>query len=457
MEKTPTQTALVQPRSSAVTEEREAARQAFLDEINSLPQNGFPEWYLNRRREGAEIFRNTPFPHTRMEEWRQTNLAPILTQPFRSVQNESSSSEAAGILSDIFYGAEGWNELGFINGFYGPSVSHAAALPEGAYVGSLRQFLAHNSASSAQDFLGRIAAPRNAFVALNSALHTDGAMLYLPDGVQLEKPVHFVFVVTGEEPNRALHLRHLLILGKGARAQVIYTFVGSTSARYLTNSVEEVYLGEGADLQHVRIVQEGMHGYHMHLTEFHLTRDAHVHSFGFTISGALVRNQICPTFHGEGGKAQLVGLYLNDDKRLIDNALDIKHAAPSCFSRITYKGILDGESRAVFTGHVHVVPDAQKTDSDQISSNLLLHDGAMVHARPQLEIFADDVKCTHGATVGSFPPEVIFYFRSRGIDEPTARAMLTYGFADEIVDELEVEPVRERLAAYIYEKYSPKL
>lgn len=269
-------------------------------------------------------------------------------------------------------------------------------------------------------------------------------------------PIHFVFVSTGSTENAAAHLRNLFVLEASSEAKVVVSHVGLGGARYLSNVVEEIVLGDNAQLGYHKLVEEGARGAHLATTEVHHGRDSRFQSFTFSLTGAVVRNQLCTELAGDNAECALHGLYLNDNKRLVDNCLLITHSQPNCRSRIAYKGVLDGQSSTVFTGKVYVHPVAQKTDSDQLSQNLLLSDTATVDTKPQLEIFADDVKCTHGATVGSPPEEVIFYFRSRGIDEATARGMLTYGFADAIVSEVGLEPLRERLDRYVYEKYSPK-
>jgi len=213
--------------------------------------------------------------------------------------------------------------------------------------------------------------------------------------------------------------------------------------------VDEVVLRPNARLRWHKLVRGSADGNHLATTEVRQHRDSRLEAFAFTLSGKVTRNQLCVGLAEEGASCSLSGLYLNDGDRLTDNALDIHHAVPHCASRIAYKGVLDGRSKAVFTGKVYVAPDAQQTDSDQLSNNLLLSDTATIDAKPQLEIYADDVKCTHGATVGSPPEEIVFYFRSRGISEQDALSMLTFGFAEEIVADLEEPVLRERLTSYL--------
>ena len=235
------------------------------------------------------------------------------------------------------------------------------------------------------------------------------------------------------------------------------SYVGLNDAQgYLNNAVTEIVLGDNATLRRYKVVREGSAGHHLSTTKVIQGRDTNFHSFSITLAGQIVRNELDVVLRGEGSNALLSGLYLNDGDRLIDNALHVTHASPKCYSRMTYKGVLDGGSSSVFTGKVLVPQGSQRTDSDQINNNLLLSDKATIDTKPQLEIFADDVKCTHGATIGGFPPELIFYFQSRGMTAAKADAILTFGFASEIVDGIMIAPLRERLSKYVFEKYSPK-
>lgn len=428
----------------------------YIEDHARLSPNGAPEWLKNLRAQGLALFRETEFPHTRMEEWRQTNLSDLVNAPFRTLTAEEAGKPAAAAVEALFYAPGEWCELVFVDGYFSEALSRPVELPKGVIAGSLYAAAKGEGAEIVEQHLGKYLQGRNAFTALNSAFTTDGAFLSVPKNVALGVPVHFVFISTGKIADSAAHLRSLIVLGESSEATVVTSHVGFGNGRYLSNHVEEIALGANAGLTHYKMVQEGAAGNHLATSEVHHARDSRITTFCFSLTGQIVRNQLCTLLDGEGAECSLHGLYLNDGKRLIDNFLSITHAQPNCKSRIAYKGVLGEESNTVFAGKVFVHPEAQKTDSDQLSQNLLLSDTAAIDTKPQLEIFADDVKCTHGATVGSPPEEVIFYFRSRGIDEATARGMLTYGFADEIVCEVGLEPLRERLNQYVYEKYSPK-
>jgi len=428
----------------------------YFADLAQVSPNGAPEWLKRVRAQGAALFRETEFPHTRMEEWRQTNIADLVKTPFRAATRAEAESASGLDVSRFFYSPDDWCELVFVDGFYAPALSRPVQLAKGVYAGSLYAAAKGDEAAVVEKHLEKYLRGRNAFTALNSAYVADGAYLHVPKNTAEETPVHFVFVSTGAEADRAQHVRNLFVIDESSDATVVVSHVALGDARYLTNSVEEIALAPNAQLKHYRLVEEGAAGNHLGTTEVHHERDSRYTSFAFSLTGQVVRNQLCVQFDGEGSECELHGLYLNDGQRLVDNFLHITHAQPHCRSRIAYKGVLGEQSNSVFAGKVYVHPEAQKTDSDQLSQNLLLSDSATIDTKPQLEIFADDVKCTHGATVGAPPEEVIFYFRSRGIDEATARGMLTYGFADEVVSEIGLDPLRKRLDRYVYEKYSPK-
>ena len=428
----------------------------YLADLARQSPNGAPEWLKRVRAQGAALFQETEFPHVRMEEWRQTNIADLGKTPFRATTAAQAEKTAGIDASRFLYSPEDWCELVFVDGFYAAGLSRPVTLAKGVVAGSLYAAAKGDEAAVVEQHLGKYLGGRNAFTALNAAYTADGAFLHVPKNTAEATPIHFVFISTGNEADRAQHVRNLFVIDESSEATVVVSYVALGDARYLTNCVEEIALAPNAQLKHYKVAEEGAAGNHLATTEVHHQRDSRFTSFSFSLTGQIVRNQLMVQFDGEGAECELHGLYLNDGERLLDNFLHITHAQPNCRSRIAYKGVLGEQSNTVFAGKVFVYPEAQKTDSDQLSQNLLLSDTATIDTKPQLEIFADDVKCTHGATVGSPPEEVIFYFRSRGIDEATARGMLTYGFADEIVSEVGLDPLRARLDRYVYEKYSPK-
>jgi Fe-S cluster assembly protein SufD len=291
------------------------------------------------------------------------------------------------------------------------------------------------------------------FTALNTAFLREGGMVYVPAGVELTRPVHLVFVTTPEAAGTVTHPRNLIVLERGARASVIESYVTlAPGNRYWTNAVTEVAAGAGSWLEHTRIQRESERAYHIGLTQVDQQRDSHYRSFSLAMGGALARHNLHVRLNDENIETLMYGLYLTRGEQVVDNHTAIFHDQPHCRSWEVYKGVLDDHSRAVFNGKVFVKPEAQKTDAKQTNRNLLRSDHARVNTKPQLEIFADDVKCTHGATVGKLDDVARFYARSRGLSADAAERLLTYAFAAEVVEEVVLEPVRHELERLVRER-----
>lgn len=436
--------------------EDDAHKAHYMTDLARVTPNGAPAWLKQLRSGALARFRAAAYPHSNMEEWRQTNIRSIIETPFHSATEPGPHGLDNSAVAPFLYHQSGWTELVFVDGHFDKTLSDLGALPKDVCATGLREALHGPEADIIRPHLGKLLQDRSAFTTLNSAFLTDGAYLHVPKDTVLDHPVHLLFLTSAQEVQRAAHPRTLLLLDQGSRASVVVTFASlEDGTAYLNNAVEEIVLGEDAHLAYVRVVMEQAPGHLLATTELRQARGSQASLFAATLSGHIVRNQICVELAGEGAESTIDGLYLNDGKRLVDHMLSIQHTQPRGVSRIACKGILDGESKSVFLGKVHVHPEAQKTDSRQINRNLLLSDHASVETKPQLEIYADDVKCTHGATVGAPPQEVLFYFRSRGISEATARGMLTCGFAGEVLQEVPIEAVRDRLNQYVFEKYAP--
>jgi Fe-S cluster assembly protein SufD len=422
-----------------------------LDHANAL---GGPAWLKDLRAANASRVATLGFPVYTQENWRFTNITPILKADFRSILAPPQSDVAPEAIAPLIYGAA-WPALVICDGRFSPTLSNLARLPEGVKAGSLADAVASGDAA-VQANLDQHADVTNGFAAANGAFLQDGIFIHVPDGVALETPIQIVVLSSATSP-RAAHPRMLVVLGESAELTTVETYTalrGDTP--YFSNLVSEFVLGNDANLKRHKVVEEGARGFHLESAFVSQGRDASLDTYTMTLTGQIVRNELNVLLGGKGAQARLHGLYLNDGDRLIDNFLHVTHAAPNCYSRMAYKGVLDGTSAAVFTGKVWVKPEGQKTDSNQLNNNLLLSDTATIDTKPQLEIFADDVKCTHGATIGGFPRELVFYFQSRGMTDAKAQAILTYGFASEIVGDIAVDALRERLARYVFDKYSPK-
>ena len=408
-----------------------------------------PSWLPAMRRAAMDEFTRVGFPTSRDEEWRFTPVAPIAQARFEPA---APALVDPSELAPFLFGHAEWPQLVFVNGKLAPELSSVPALPPGVQVASLAATL-KTEPGLVEPHLSRYARPETtAFAALNMALMRDGAFVYVPAGISVELPINLLFVTTADSSGAA-HPRNLIVVERGGRASVVESYVGlGSNATYLTNAVTEVYSGEDAWTEHTRLQREGDRAYHVGLTQVAQDRGSHYRSFTLAVGGAISRHNLHVQLNAPGIETLMYGLYLARDEQVVDNHTAIFHDHPNCNSWEVYKGVLDGRSRAVFNGKVFVKPEAQKTDAKQTNRNLLLSDTAKVDTKPQLEIFADDVKCTHGATVGFLDPAAEFYLRSRGVPPATARRMLTYAFAGEVVNEVALEPVRHALDRLVLQR-----
>lgn len=427
---------------------------AFLQEFEAREETatlGASEWLEPIRRTAMERFARLGFPSTRDEEWRFTPVTPIAQQTWSPVTSSTDITREE-LLPFIFGHAE-WTTLVFVNGVYARPLSSIGVLERGLRVGNLADAL-RTDRRVLQPHLARYASVEtNPFTALSTAFLSDGGFVHVPADTSATQPIHLVFVTTRESAGSVIHPRNLVIMDRGSRASVIESYVTlSTGSPYWTNAVTEVVTGPNSWLEHTRIQRESERSYHIGATYVNQHRDSHYRSFSMAMGGALARHNLHVRLDGENVETLLYGLYLTRGSQLVDNHTAIFHDHPNCRSWEVYKGVLDGRSRAVFNGKVFVRPEAQKTDAKQTNRNLLLSDTAKVDTKPQLEIFADDVKCTHGATVGRLDDLALFYARSRGIAAAEAQRLLTYAFAAEVIEEVTLEPVRTELERLVRER-----
>ncbi len=407
-----------------------------------------PAWLRERRQAAFARFAAEGLPTTRQEDWKYTSVAPIARLPFRLALAEPQAVGPSAIAPFTF-GERGWSQLVFVDGRYAPALSSLAGLPEGVRVASLAEALAYDG-EPIERHLARHADDRaSGFTALNTAFLHDGALVQVPSGQTVEAPIHLLFVATARDPLAASHPRVLILLGRASAATVVESYVALGGGPYLTNTVTEIVLDDAARLTHYKIVRESLAAYHIGTTQVYESRDSAFTSFSIALGAQLARNDLNVLLDAEGAECTLNGLYLVDGSRHVDNHTAIDHARAHGTSRELYKGILDGKARGVFNGKIVVRPDAQRTDARQTNKNLLLSEDATIDSKPQLEIFADDVKCAHGAAVGQLDPDAVFYLASRGLGPETARRLLTYGFASEITSEVQIEPLRAQLDALL--------
>ena len=412
-----------------------------------------PKWARKLRREGIERFAALGFPTTRDEDWRFTSVAPIAESAYQALHTATGGTVSRPDLAPYLFGRHGGPTLVFVNGRYDAALSSTSGLPDGLTLVPLAEaWTSHEDVL--EKHLGQIAGGDvQAFTALNTAFMYDGGVVEIAKETEVDRPIHLLFVTDAIAAKAMIHPRNLILVGRHAKATVLESYVSPSDAMYFTNAVTEVSLGEGATLHHYKIQREGRRAYHVGTTEVAQAKDSHFFSFSFATGGVLSRTNIYTTLDGEGAGVTLNGLYMLDGEQHCDHQTQIVHAQPNCFSREHYKGILDGRSHGVFNGKVFVHPIAQKTDGKQTNNTLLLSDTAHVDTKPQLEIFADDVKCTHGATVGQIDQTALFYMKSRGVNSDTARRLFTYAFAADVLETLEVEAVKNSLERMTLERF----
>jgi Fe-S cluster assembly protein SufD len=411
-----------------------------------------PRWQSNGhdgltrlREEALQRFMSRGFPTTREEEWRFTSVAPIADRTFaleRTSAIEVSASDIVPLRLPIAA-----VELVFVNGRHVPALSRVGVRPEGARVESLADALA-TARDQIEPHLDRnLPVEQQPFVALNTAFLDDGAWIQVSAGAILQQPIHLLFLSTGGIDERPLmsHPRILAMFGENSQASVIETHAGANGAQYFTNAVTDIVVGDNAVLDHYTLQYDSPEAFHVGAIRVRAERSATYRSHSVSLGGVLVRNDVTAVMNGEGAECTLNGLYAADGRRLVDNHTTIDHAQPHCGSREVYKGILADHARGIFNGKIIVRPDAQKTDAKQTNRALLLSEDAQINTKPQLEIFANDVKCTHGAAVGQLDEEALFYLRSRGLSDASARRILIHAFAADVLDRLPLESVRTRV------------
>ncbi len=421
-----------------------------------------PAWIAALRRSAIERFAVLGFPTVRQEEWRFTNLTPLARAAFRRLSAAARSEggraprlprlpiTAADVAPWTFPAAA---RLVFVDGRLSRELSsfdgRGGELPAGTVVGSLADAL-DRGPQRLEPYLGRHTAFQDQpFVALNTAFLRDGALVVVPRRAVVEGPIHLLYLSTGGAPPATVaYPRNLIVAEEGSQVTVVETYAGTGA--YFNCGVTELIAGDGAVIDHCKVQRESRDAFHLATFQLYAGRGSAISSHSVSLGGALVRNDVNALLDGEGIDCILNGLYLAEGRQVVDNHMRVEHAKPHCASHELYKGILDGKARSVFNGLIHVHPGAQKTDAKQSNRNLLLSADAIANSNPRLEIFADDVRCTHGSTVGQLDDDAIFYLRSRGIGEDAARSLLTYAFASDVLARIKVEPVRHDLEEVLF-------
>lgn len=400
-------------------------------------------WLSPRRQAAMQSFGERGFPTRKDELWRYTSVAPLTDTAFRPAAGGTPRNDV-GLLDGI--------RLVFVNGLYAPEASRTDALPSGVTLRNLGSALAEDDSRLSAHVARQEITAEHAFGELNTAFFRDGAFLHVAEGVEVAEPIELVFIGDGDCAETVAHVRNVIVCDARSRVTIVETHVGEPGA--WLNQVIEVEVATGAHVEHVKVQLDDDSAFHISGLRVQIADKAHFENHFVSMGGRLVRNDIEVSLDGEHSNCTLNGVFLVDGERHVDTNTLIQHRVAHCTSHELYKGILTDQGKGVFRGKIHVHEDAQKTDAKQSSSNLLLSDDAAVNAQPNLEIYADDVRCTHGATIGQLDEEAFFYLRSRGLSPAAAKRLLTLGFVNDIVDQLPVPAVVELLEAKVSERLS---
>jgi len=429
----------------------QSAGDAFSGWLRALGSDGAPTspgWLDSLRSDALARIKQQAVPTAKAEGWRYTGLRALMAQSFQPVE-EPVTALLIDDIEEVLIPSLDAHRVVVVNGRYSAQLSDLGVLPEGVRIGSLRDTLARDP-DALVGLLAQIAGEgSHVFASLNTAGMDDGLVMLLKRGAMLQRPIELIHLSVGMDEPRVAQPRHLVSLGDGAQAELIERYVSLGESLYCNNSLLEIALGRDAVLRHRRVQLESPNAFH--IAGLYLSQGANSRYAGVNIGlgGAWARTDLNVRFSGEHAECDLLGLYLAGDKQLIDYHMDVRHGLPNCSSRENFKGILYGKGKAVFDGLVYVARDAQKTDAAMSNRNLMLSQNAEVDTKPQLEIYADDVKCSHGTTVGQIEPEMLFYLRTRGISASLARRMLCLGFAGEIIEALGNESLQHYVAEHV--------
>lgn len=412
-----------------------------LDSSATGSANGVPVWLQQQQQQAKDIYRQIGFPQRKQETWKYTSIEKLTQHAFEPATAYSDVSLQAQIQIAPIAQLDAY-QMVFVDGIFRRDLSNLEQLPQGVALFDLRQAM-QKPQTQLETYLGKIAkTDSNAFVALNAAVATEGVYVSIAERVVLDKPIELVFVASGENEKITSLPRTVINLQDGAKATVIERFVSARPSFYFQNVVVEINLATSAQLQHYRFIAEAQRACHLSSVFLQQAGGSHYHGLNLGLSAAWARSDFHVDLNGADAHTQLDGMYLVNSQELADVHTNIEHHAATCSSKQTFRGLLLGAGRAVFDGRILVEKAAQHTDAGMSNDNLLLSNGAEVDSKPQLEIYADNVKCSHGTTVGQLDPEQVFYLRSRGIDGDLARHMICQGFVSEVLDQVQNQAIR---------------
>ncbi len=403
------------------------------------------------RKEAIEKFSQLSFPTTHDEDWRFTNIAPLLKYNF---EPSSKVNAAFHQIKNYIFEISKKNVLVFINGYFSHELSKIERSKDGIILDSLSNQL-ENGSQVVNRHLGKYAKhSEQIFTALSTAFTRDGAFVYVPDNKIIEEPIQILFITSTGGKNILSQPRNLYVTGKNAQVSIVERYLSLDEGIYFTNVVTEIYAGENSTIDHIKLQEENLNAFHISRTEVDQEKGSSFNSYSFSFGGEIARHDINTRFNDEGGESSLNGLFLLTGNQLYDTHSLIDHAKPNCTSHEKYKGILDDTSHGVFNGKVIVRRDAQKTNAFQENKNIILSNGALINTKPQLEIFADDVKCSHGATIGQLDADAMFYLKSRGIGEENAKSILIHAFASDVIRTIKIEEVKKYLEEVLVKRFN---
>ncbi len=408
-------------------------------------------WVSQIRENAFKDFQKIGFPSKSNEAWKYTNITPLIEKKFDPCVASSHGVVAQEFVSKFSYPGFQSDALVFIDGVWAPELSHLSSLPDGCYVGSLSQaFL--DKPELVKKYLNLSSHSEvNAFTALNASFMHEGVLMIVPENCRVQKPLHLLYIATEASKGKSVYFKNTIVLEKKSEASVVETYASTHGHEYLHNTVTSIKLNEMATLQHVRVQREGEGAFHFNNLDVELNLKSNYSAVFITVGGGLTRQDINVCFKGEGARAEMNGVFHPRRTQHVDYHVVVDHAIPRCTSQQLFKGIVQDEATGIFDGKIFVRKDAQSTNASQTNRNLLLSQKAKVYSKPHLEIYADDVKCTHGSSTGQLDEQALFYMRSRGIDEAKARKILTRAFAGEVIQKIKIEKLREGIEQLVFE------
>ncbi len=422
----------------------------YLNNFNKFEDVVEEDNFTNLRKEASLKFESSEFPTRKEEEWKYTNISPILNREFTPSPLSIGVQQSINSLDEYKIPNLDVHLLAFVNGIFNKELSNIGEVEDGIIIDNL-----YNLSKSNPDFLSKHLSKNNktnnSFNLLNNTFTYDGFVIYVPKNKVIEKPIHVLNIVSDNNNKPLVQPRNLVVAEENSQAKIITEYVGNENVEYLTNILTEISVDKNANVTFYKLQNESNTAYHIDKTDIYQKESSVFNHFSLSFGSKIARNDINVKLDGENIESHLYGLYLGKDDQHIDHHTFIEHAKPNCMSNELYKGILDDKSRGVFSGKILVDQIAQKTNAFQSNKSVLLSNEASVDAKPQLEIYADDVKCSHGATVGKLDEQAYFYIRSRGVSAKAAKSMLIRAYIDDVVSEIKIDELREKVNHTIFE------